>query len=102
MQADSPVVVCLAPENLGMAPGVRVPQLMNIAFDMAAWVRFWEILGSLCNGATLVLRGQTSKEWCAAMRLVDIVIGTHRRFAVAGEACSGAIADSWAEHTRFY
>ncbi|KAF7346331.1 Nonribosomal peptide synthetase 12 [Mycena sanguinolenta] len=105
-------LVCLAPGNLGMAPGVRVSQLMNIAFDMAAW----EILGSLCNGATLVLRGQTSKEWRAAMRLVDIVIGTPsmlaphnptdypniKTVAVAGEACPRAIADSWAEHTRFY
>ncbi|KAJ6508780.1 nonribosomal peptide synthetase 12 [Mycena sanguinolenta] len=105
-------LVCLAPGDLGMAPGVRVSQLMNIAFDMAAW----EILGSLCNGATLVLRGQTSKEWRAAMRLVDIVIGTPsmlaphnptdypniKTVAVAGEACPRAIADSWGEHTRFY
>lgn len=32
-------VVCLAPGNLGMRPGRRVSQLLNIAFDMAAWVR---------------------------------------------------------------
>ncbi|KAJ7250866.1 nonribosomal peptide synthetase 12 [Mycena haematopus] len=105
-------LVCLVPGNLGMAPGVRVSQLMNIAFDMAAW----EILGSLCNGATLVLRGQTSKEWRAAMRIVDIVIGTPsmlaphdptdypniKTVAVAGEACPRSIADSWAEHTQFF
>ncbi|KAF7365210.1 Nonribosomal peptide synthetase 12 [Mycena venus] len=105
-------LVCLVPGNLGMAPGVRVSQLMNIAFDMAAW----EILGSLCNGATLVLRGQTSKEWRAAMRTADVVIGTPsmlaphdpadypniKTVAVAGEACPRAIADSWAGHARFY
>ncbi|KAF7365784.1 Nonribosomal peptide synthetase 12 [Mycena venus] len=105
-------LVCLAPGNLGMAPGVRVSQLMNIAFDMAAW----EILGSLCNGATLVLRGQTSKEWRAAMETADIVIATPsmlaphdpadypnlKTIAVAGEACPRATADSWAEHARFY
>ncbi|KAJ6559186.1 nonribosomal peptide synthetase 12 [Mycena vulgaris] len=105
-------LVCLAPGNLGMTTGVRVSQLMNIAFDMAAW----EILGSLCNGATLVLRGQTSKEWRAAMSSVDIVIGTPSMLAphdpadypnikvvaVAGEACPRALADSWAEHVQFY
>ncbi|KAJ7505315.1 nonribosomal peptide synthetase 12 [Mycena galericulata] len=105
-------LVCLAPGNLGMGPGVRVSQLMNISFDMAAW----EILGSLCNGATLVLRGQTSKEWRAAMKMVDVVIGTPSMLAqhspvdypnikvvaVAGEACPRALADSWAEYTHFY
>ncbi|KAF7365226.1 putative three-domain protein adenylation-thiolation-dehydrogenase [Mycena venus] len=105
-------LVCVAPGNLGMGPGVRVSQLMNISFDMAAW----EILGSLCNGATLVLRGQTSKEWRAAMKTVDIVIGTPsmlaphdpvdypniKTVAVAGEACPRALADSWAQYTQFY
>ncbi|KAJ7095859.1 nonribosomal peptide synthetase 12 [Mycena belliarum] len=105
-------LVCLAPGNLGMAPGVKVSQLMNISFDMAAW----EILGSLCNGATLVLRGQTSKEWRAAMRSVDIVIGTPsmlvphdpadypniKAVAVAGEACPKGLADLWAEHVQFH
>ncbi|KAJ6613276.1 nonribosomal peptide synthetase 12 [Mycena sp. CBHHK59/15] len=105
-------LVCLAPGNLGMRPGVRVSQLMNISFDMAAW----EILGSMCNGATLVLRGQTSTEWRAAMKTVDIIIGTPSMLAphnpvdypnakvvaVAGEACPRAIADAWAQHTRFY
>ncbi|KAJ6584991.1 nonribosomal peptide synthetase 12 [Mycena capillaripes] len=105
-------LVCLDPGNLGMAPGVRVSQLMNISFDMAAW----EILGSLCNGATLVLRGQSSKEWRAAMGKCSIVIATPsmllphnpsdypsiKTVAVAGEACPRALADLWAEHTQFY
>ncbi|KAJ7109738.1 nonribosomal peptide synthetase 12, partial [Mycena crocata] len=111
-RANGRPVVCLHPGKLGMAPGVRVSQLMNISFDMAAW----EILGALCNGATLVLRGQTSKEWRTAMRSVDVVIGTPsmlaphnptdypniKTVAVAGEACPRALADSWAEHTTFY
>lgn len=33
-----PLVVCLSPGNVEMAPGRRVAQLLNIAFDMAAWV----------------------------------------------------------------
>jgi hypothetical protein len=32
------VVLCIAPGNLHMAPGIRVSQLLNISFDMAAWV----------------------------------------------------------------
>ncbi|KAJ3854453.1 nonribosomal peptide synthetase 12 [Lentinula lateritia] len=105
-------LVCLAPGNLSMAPGVRVSQLMNIGFDMAAW----EILGSLCNGATLCLRGKTSKEWRAVMKTVDVVIATPSMLgphqpsaypnikvvAVAGEACPQGLADVWAKTVRFY
>lgn len=55
-----------------MEPGMRVAQLLNIAFDMGAW----EILGSLYNGCTLCLRGNTSKEWVALLKTVHIVIAT--------------------------
>lgn len=73
-----------------MRPGRRVSQLLNVAFDMAAWVKFdanddkslsdapstsQEILGSLSNGCTLCVRGKSSKEWRAVMKTVDIVIG---------------------------
>ncbi|KIK52042.1 hypothetical protein GYMLUDRAFT_251511 [Collybiopsis luxurians FD-317 M1] len=105
-------LVCLSPGNLSMAPKVRVSQLMNIAFDMAAW----EILGSLCNGATLCLRGRTSKEWRAVMKTVDVVIATPSMLgphdpsaypnikvvAVAGEACPQGLADEWAKSAQFY
>jgi hypothetical protein len=55
-----------------MRPGMRVAQLLNIAFDMGAW----ETLGSLYNGSTLCLRGNTSKEWAALLKTVDVVIST--------------------------
>jgi hypothetical protein len=55
-----------------MRPGMRVAQILNIAFDMGAW----ETLGSLYNGATLCLRGNTSKEWAALFKTVDVVIST--------------------------
>jgi hypothetical protein len=55
-----------------MRPGMRVAQLLNIAFDMGAW----ETLGSLYNGCTLCLRGNTSKEWAALLKTVDVVIST--------------------------
>ncbi|KAF8967152.1 nonribosomal peptide synthetase 12 [Flammula alnicola] len=105
-------LLCLAPGNLGMQPGLRVSQLMNISFDMAAW----EILGSMCNGSTLCLRGKTSKEWRAVMKTVDIVIATPsmlmphkpsdypniKTVAVAGEPCPKGLADDWAAHGQFF
>ncbi|KAF4617144.1 hypothetical protein D9613_005935 [Agrocybe pediades] len=105
-------LLCLEPGNLGMRPGLRVSQLMNISFDMAAW----EILGSMSNGSTLCLRGKTSKEWRAVMKKVDIVVATPsmlsphkpsdypniKTVAVAGEPCPKALADEWALHAQFY
>lgn len=66
------LVVCLTPGNVGMSPGMRVAQLLNVAFDMCAW----EVLGALCNGCTLCIRGKSSKEWRAVMKTVDIIIAT--------------------------
>ncbi|KII86925.1 hypothetical protein PLICRDRAFT_274094 [Plicaturopsis crispa FD-325 SS-3] len=105
-------LVCLQPGNLGMCPGMRVSQLMNISFDMAAW----EILGSLCNGCTLCIRGKTAVEWRDLLRRVDLVIATPSMMAphdpsaypnikvvaTAGEPCPQNLADSWARAARFY
>jgi non-ribosomal peptide synthetase component F len=55
-----------------MCPGMRVSQLLNIAFDFSAW----EILGALYNGATLCLQGNTKKERFELMKSVNIVLGT--------------------------
>lgn len=46
-------ILLTEPGSLGIRPDWRVSQILNIAFDMAAW----EILGCLSHGATLVLRG---------------------------------------------
>ncbi|KAG7088434.1 hypothetical protein E1B28_012427 [Marasmius oreades] len=105
-------LVCLPPGNLGLAPGRRVSQLMNISFDMAQW----EILGSLSNGATLCLRGKTSKQWKAVMKTVQVIIATPSMLvphspsdypnvevvAVAGEPCPISVADSWGASAQFY
>ena len=66
------VVLCHKPGNIGMRPGMRVAQLLNVAFDMCAW----EVLGSMSNGCTLCIRGKTSREWRELMKTVDIVIAT--------------------------
>lgn len=106
-------LVCLAPGNIEMRAGRGVSQLMNVAFDMAAW----EILGSLANGCTLFLRGKSSKDWRAVMKMVDVVIATPsmlfphdpvdypniKVIAVAGEVCPQNLADKWASNgTHFY
>lgn len=63
--------------------------------------RSQEILGSMSNGATLVLRGKSSTQWRAAMKTVDVVVATPsmlvphkpedypliKTIAVAGEPC---------------
>ncbi|KAI5117922.1 hypothetical protein M0805_002001 [Coniferiporia weirii] len=105
-------LVCLEPGNIGMAPGMRVAQLLNVAFDMCAW----EILGSLSNGCTLCIRGKSSKEWRALMKTVDIIIATPsilaphdpadypnvKFVATAGEVCPQALADRWGQSARFF
>ena len=98
-----------APGDLGMRPGVRVGQILSIAFDMAAW----ETLGALSNGATLVIRGPSIAETAAR---VDILIATPsiltaldadhcrnvRVAAVAGEPCPRPLADRWGAFATFY
>ena len=101
-----------APGNLAIAPGTRVAQLLNIAFDMAAW----EVLGTLLNAGTLVLRSSSPASWRATLLSVDVVIATPsilqgyrsgdygnvKVVAVAGEPCPQALADEWAEGRAFW
>lgn len=96
-----------SPGDLGIAPGTRVGQVLNIAFDMA----MWEILGTLVNGGTLVIRGS---DIAATAEQVDVLIATPsiigtlsssrcpaRTVVVAGERCPQALADEWAQDHRF-
>ncbi len=102
-------VLLTAPGSLGIEPGTRVSQLLNIAFDMA----MWEILGTLAQGGTLVIRDCDIE---ATARTVDVVIATPsvlasldpelcrnvRAVAVAGERCPQSLADTWSRHTAFH
>lgn len=97
------------PGSMGMRPGLKVSQILNIAFDMAAW----EILGALSHGATLVIRG---KDIQATAEKVDVIIATPsilgtinadlcgqvKFVAVAGEPCPQPLADRWAKFCTFY
>ncbi|KAL4790844.1 hypothetical protein BDV19DRAFT_382025 [Aspergillus venezuelensis] len=96
-------ILCQVPGNLGITRGSRVGQVLSISFDMGAW----EILGSMCNGATLVLRGS---DWCSALEKIDTLICTPsilnryspalfpniKCVATAGEPCPQSLADRWA------
>jgi D-alanine--poly(phosphoribitol) ligase subunit 1 len=102
-------ILLTEPGALGMRPGMKVGQILSIAFDMAAW----EILGSLGNGATLVIRG---KDFMETVRQVDVVISTPsilstfdadqcrnvKVVAVAGEPCPRPLADKWSAFCTFY
>ncbi|KAK6855653.1 non-ribosomal peptide synthetase [Apiospora arundinis] len=102
-------LICLAPGNLGVQPGTRVGSVLNISFDMAAW----EILGCLCNGGTLVMRGS---KWEPALEQIDVLICTPsilakyspetypsiKVVATAGEPSGQRIADIWATHGTYY
>lgn len=102
-------ILLTAPGDLGIRPGMKVGQILSIAFDMAAW----EILGCLCNGGTLVIRGN---DFQAVAEEVDVIISTPsilcsldakrcrnvKAVAVAGEPCPRPLADTWSEFCTFY
>nr|WP_150526588.1 AMP-binding protein [Roseibium sediminis] len=102
-------ILLTAPGDLGMRPGMRVGQILSIAFDMAAW----ETLGALSNGATLVIRGKSIQE---TAEKVDVLIATpsilasvdHTKCrnvkvaAVAGEPCPRSLADAWGAFCTFF
>lgn len=102
-------ILLTAPGDMGIKPGIRVAQILSIAFDMAAW----EILGCLSNGGTLLIRGKDIQQ--TAQR-ADILIATPsilntldanrckqiKSAAVAGEPCPRPLADLWGGFCTFY
>ncbi|MGB1236560.1 MAG: amino acid adenylation domain-containing protein [Pseudomonadales bacterium] len=102
-------ILLTSPGDLSIAPGDVVTQLLNIAFDMAAW----EILGALCNGATLYIRGDDIQR---AAEQASVIIATPsvlsriapercsriRVVAVAGEPCPLPLAQRWSSQCTFY
>lgn len=102
-------ILLVKPGHLNIQPGDKVAQILNIAFDMAAW----EILACLSHGATLVIRGDDIAE---TVKQVDIVIATPtilsrletkhcktiKTVAVAGEPCPKPLADKWAQFCCFH
>ncbi|MEX2963859.1 amino acid adenylation domain-containing protein [Microbulbifer sp. TYP-18] len=101
-------ILLSSPGNLGIQPGYKVSQLLNIAFDMAAW----EILGCLAHGGTLVIR---EANFTQAARQCDVIIATPsilakidptlchsaKTVAVAGEPCPRPLAEKWVKNCRF-
>jgi len=102
-------ILLLKPGNLSIEPGWKVGQILNIAFDMAAW----EILGCLAHGGTLMVRGKAIEE---TLQEVDVIIATPsilsvidprscpniKKVAVAGEPCPLTLANKWTQVCDFY
>ncbi|NRA87775.1 MAG: AMP-binding protein, partial [Rhizobiales bacterium] len=102
-------ILLTAPGNMGIKPGIKVAQILNIAFDMAVW----EILGCLGNGGTLMIRG---KSYQKIAEQVDVIISTPsilltidaskcqhiKTVAVAGEPCPQPLAQQWGSVCNFY
>ncbi len=102
-------VLLTEPGNLGIGPGTRVAQLLNIAFDMAAW----EILGTLANGGTLVVRGRDPHSGASGAHVLiatpSVLSGLDpsacravRTVAVAGERCPRELAETWSRRAAFH
>lgn len=102
-------ILLTQPGQMGMAPGRNVGQILNIGFDMAAW----EILGCLAHGATLLIRdkdiAQTAAQCHVLIATPSILANLDpaqcpdlKVVAVAGEPCSQALAERWAEHCTLY
>jgi non-ribosomal peptide synthetase component F len=102
-------VLLTEPGSLGIRPGDRVAQLLNIAFDMAVW----ELFGALAHGATSVIRG---RDIASAASTATVLIATPgvlstldpaacpavRVVAVAGERCPKPLADAWSARAAFH
>ncbi|MBK5528705.1 amino acid adenylation domain-containing protein [Pseudomonas sp. TH06] len=102
-------ILLTEPGNLGMRPGLKVGQILNIAFDMAAW----EVLGCLAHGATLMIRGKDiaqTAEQCDVLIATPSILATLdparcgqvKVVALAGEPCPQPLADRWAAICTFY
>ncbi|KAH8591072.1 nonribosomal peptide synthetase 12 [Bisporella sp. PMI_857] len=102
-------LLCLAPGNLGIQKGTLVPQLLSISFDMAQW----EILGTLLNGGTLLIRGSNWKDVLQKAHTIiatPSILGTLKRVdypniqvaALAGEPCPVSLVDEWAQDCALY
>ena len=102
-------ILLTGPGSLGMRPGLKVGQILNIAFDMAAW----EILGCLAHGATLMIRGKDigqTAEQCDVLIATPSILGTLdplrcqqvKVVALAGEPCPQPLADRWSSFCTFY
>ena len=102
-------ILLTQPGNLGIRPGDKVAQILNIAFDMAAW----EIFACLSYGGTLIIRGnsiQEAAEQANAIVATPSVLGSIdldrckevKVAAVAGEPCPRPLADKWSKVAKFY
>lgn len=102
-------ILLTEPGGLGLMPGDRVAQILNISFDMSAW----ETLGTLSHGATLVIRGKSIQAVIpkvthiiatpSILSTIDADANTHiKKIALAGEPCPKPLAEKWSKFADFY
>ena len=102
-------ILLTAPGNLSVLPGMKVAQILSIAFDMAAW----EIFVCLSHGGTLLIRGdeiqQTAEQANVIIATPSILNTIDQKkctqvetVAVAGEPCPKPLADAWSMQCNFY
>ncbi|KAG9230506.1 hypothetical protein BJ875DRAFT_499075 [Amylocarpus encephaloides] len=102
-------LLCSYPGNLNTRRETHVAQLLSISFDMGQW----EILSTLMNGGTLLIR---TSDWKYVLKKAHTIIatpsilGTFPReeypnikvVALAGEPCPKSLADEWSQQATFY
>lgn len=102
-------IIMTSPGNLGVKPGMKVGQILSIAFDMSAW----EIWSALSFGATLIIRGssiQETAEQCDVLIATPSILSSLdanrcrkvKVAAVAGEPCPRPLADEWGAFCDFF
>lgn len=102
-------IILSSPGNLNISSSSKVAQILNIAFDMAAW----EIWGALCHGATLLIRDNSIQGTASRANVIiatpsiletinPLLCSQIRSVAVAGEPCAKPLADKWTWIADFY
>lgn len=102
-------IILSSPGNLNISSSSKVAQILNIAFDMAAW----EIWGALCHGATLLIRDNSIQGTASRANVIiatpsiletinPLLCNDIRSVAVAGEPCAKPLADKWTWIADFY
>ena len=102
-------ILLTAPGNLGISAGMKVAQILNIAFDMAAW----EIFTCLAHGGRLLIRDKDIQETASRSNIIIATPSILSKIdveqctdvltvAVAGEPCPRPLAETWVDKCTFY
>ncbi|KAJ3155676.1 hypothetical protein HDU89_006650, partial [Geranomyces variabilis] len=102
-------LVTIAPGSFDMGPSQRIGHICAVGFDVA----IGEIQTGICNGGTVVIRGQDLQ---ATLHKIDVLFTTPtgilscspddypnlKTIFVTGELCPPSLKDAWAGRVRFF